>query len=512
MSKVIPKYLALTNFSSSIKDFIINYESHPNYPSLYAVTDSLSLIGIENLAAKVSKEQFFEIPITFLSYLNNELVLVERKEDEVLVSNENSKRVSFTFTDFFQVWNGIILVVEENNTQKVFQNSTTKIFTKYSLLLGCLLVVYFLKNHETFQIFSFLGFILSFIGFIIALFIIDEKYGTNKNQITSKICSFSENASCSKVIKTKSALSKWFDFSDLPIIFFVSAIISQLLIVKSLFTISVLCMMSMPLVFYSIWLQKIEIKKWCILCLTISGILLLLAIIGFYIQRDFSFKILLDFFVINSIVLMVWFIIKHNLSNNVLLISENLDLKKFKRNPEIFKSLLKEVSNYATVDSFNKILIGTKDAPIHLTLILSPSCSHCYTVYKEGLEIVKQFEDKISISILFNVNPYNQQNDYLKVVFIMLFINKTEPSRILEALNDWYIERLSLENWLVKWHINNDFKNEKFDLEHQYNWCQENNFNFTPVKLLNDTIYPIQYKVLDLKYFISEIEDISEID
>lgn len=515
MPKVILKYLTLTNFSSFIKDFIINYESHPDYPSLYAITDSLSLIGIENLAAKVSKEQFFEIPITFLSYLDDELILVERKENEVLVSSEDNKQVSFTFIDFFEVWNGIILVVEENNTQKVFQNNTIRVFTKYSLLLGCLLVVYFLKNQESFQIFTFLGFILSFIGFVIALFIIDEKYRTNENQLTSKICSFSESTSCSKVIKSSSPLiSRWVEFSDLPILFFASALISQLLNGESIFIISLLSILSLPLVAYSIWLQKVKIKKWCILCITVSSILLFLSILGWFNQKDLSFKVTTDFFIIGIIVSVVWFIIKLNISNNANLTKENLDLMKFKRNPFIFKSLLKKVSSYDSINSFNRILIGKKDVPINLTLILSPSCSHCHIAFEESLEIYKQFEDKINISILFNVNPNNKLNNYLNVVFMILMINKKDSNKILEAIRDLHIEKLSLEEWFVKWGnnaTNNDFENEKLDLEQQYNWCQKNNFNFTPVRLVNDTIYPTEYSVSDIKYFISELEEITEL-
>lgn len=513
MTKVILKYLILNNFSKATKNFAINYESHPNYPSLYAITDTLSLLGIENIAAKVLKEQFFELPVSFLSYFNEGLILVEKIENEVYITSEDNKRVSISFENFINDWNGIVLVVESNNIRDEFKNKIK--YLNYLILIVSLLIAYFFKNQGTFYFLSFLGFLLSFVGFLAGIFVVEEKYGVDENQLTLKICSFSESTSCSKVIKSSSPLiSRWVEFSDLPILFFASALISQLLNGESIFIISLLSILSLPLVAYSIWLQKVKIKKWCILCITVSSILLFLSILGWFNQKDLSFKVTTDFFIIGIIVSVVWFIIKLNISNNANLTKENLDLMKFKRNPFIFKSLLKKVSSYDSINSFNRILIGKKDVPINLTLILSPSCSHCHIAFEESLEIYKQFEDKINISILFNVNPNNKLNNYLNVVFMILMINKKDSNKILEAIRDWHIEKLSLEEWFVKWGnnaTNNDFENEKLDLEQQYNWCQKNNFNFTPVRLVNDTIYPTEYSVSDIKYFISELEEITEL-
>ncbi len=511
MQNILQKFLHINNYHRQKKDFEDYFLSHPNYPSLYAVTDTLTLVGIENVAAKVPIEEFFELPNSFLAIYKQELVLIEKTKNEVFVTEENKKRDNVSFDTFFNNWDGIILAIEENENQQVHKASNK--YINYLLLFGMLLIFYFLNNSQNFNLITILGFLLSFTGFLIGILIVNEKYGTHVDPLISKVCSFSENTSCTSVIKFSGTLiTKWIDFTDLPIVFFASALLSQLLDMESLFVVSAISILSLPLVTYSIWLQKSKIKKWCVLCLAISSVLLLLSLIPLIIATVYSIKAIADFFVIGSIVLTVWLFIKSYLSSNANLTKENFNLKKFKRTLAVLNSLLKPVFNYEAIHSFNRILIGETYAPINITLLLSPSCSHCHSAYKEATELYKNFKNKINVTILINVNPNNQQNNYLDVIFTMLYINKNTPNKILEALNDWHIARMSQEKWLVKWNNSiDDFENEKNDLYEQYNWCQENNFNFTPVRLLNDNIYPTEYAVDDIKYFISELEEAKEI-
>jgi uncharacterized membrane protein len=511
MQNILKKFLQINNYHRLGRDFEDYFLSHPNYPSLYAVTDTLTLLGVENIAAKIPKEIFFDLPISFLAIYKEELVLVEKTENEVYVTKESDKRERISFDSFFNNWDGIVLAIGENENQETYKVSNK--YLKYFLLSGTLLIFYFLNSNQNFNLIATLGFSLSFMGFLMGILIVNEKYGTDVDPLVSKFCSFSENTSCTSVIKSSSTLiTKWVDFSDLPIVFFASALVSQLLSEQSVFVVSAMSIVSLPLVAYSIWLQKSKIKKWCVLCLAISSMLLLLSLIQVVTVSVYSVKAIADFFVIGSIVITVWSFIKPYLSSTATLTKENFNLKKFKRTPTIFKALLKPVANYDAINSFNKILVGEIYTPINVTLLLSPSCSHCHTAYKEATELYKNFQNKISINILFNVNPNNQQNNYLDVIFTMLYINKNSPNKILEALNDWHITKMTLENWLAKWNNSgNDFQNEKYDLYEQYNWCQMNNFNFTPVRLLNDNTYPTEYSVDDIKYFISEWEEIKEI-
>ena len=53
MINIVKKYLSKNNYSHLKNDFEGYFLSHPNYPSLFAITDSLEMLAIENVALKI---------------------------------------------------------------------------------------------------------------------------------------------------------------------------------------------------------------------------------------------------------------------------------------------------------------------------------------------------------------------------------------------------------------------------------------------------------------------------
>lgn len=78
MLKLIQKFLQINRYSEVKNEFKDLFLSHPNYPSLFAITDSFDLLSIENAAIRVPKEQIVDLPSNFLAYFKDELILVEK--------------------------------------------------------------------------------------------------------------------------------------------------------------------------------------------------------------------------------------------------------------------------------------------------------------------------------------------------------------------------------------------------------------------------------------------------
>ena len=102
MQSLIKTYLTHNNYISKINEFEDVFLSHPNYPSLLAVTDGLTTANIENIAAKVPFKHFSELPITFIAELGSnddkEFYFVEKnhvvkiaKRINILYSTNNQK-------------------------------------------------------------------------------------------------------------------------------------------------------------------------------------------------------------------------------------------------------------------------------------------------------------------------------------------------------------------------------------------------------------------------------------
>ena len=329
MTKLIKRYLDLNNYSNSKNDFEEAFLSHPNYPSIFAITDTLNLLNIDNLAVKVPKEQLIELPDLFMAVFNDNLVLVHKTILTVIIENDKKKE-TISFNDFLNGWNEIIVFIEPNTT--VFSNTkinNNKLFLQVLPILFLISLSLF-NNHYSFS--NFILLFLSLSGLILSIFIVQEKLGI-KNEIVSKICNINPKSSCEDVIKsTKSQLNKWLGFSDLPLLFFSVNVLSILILPQqSSFFVGYLSLLAMPFLLYSVWIQKFQIKKWCILCLLVAAVIFVQGLIFLttnFKLSNFNFTLLSKYLFYTVLVTSIWFFIKPILEAKIKIELEIDGLKK----------------------------------------------------------------------------------------------------------------------------------------------------------------------------------------
>ena len=506
MISIVKKFLQINHYKEQQHSFETLFLSHPNYPSLYAVTDTLDMLQVENVAAQVPKEQFSALPDSFLAVVSNDIVLVRRLAQEVSIETEKEGKKKLSFDAFLTQWSGVVLAIEPND---VPQKERLPLLNATYVGLAVLLLALLGLTIREFTLPSLLTFLFSSAGFFLSVVIIDEKINKREGVI-SKICSFNEHTSCDSVIQSESSqFTKWLDFSDLPILFFGTSMLLLQLAPTSYTIVNFLSVLSLPIVGYSIWLQKAKLGKWCVLCLGVSLLLVLQSLLFVGFTKDFLFNYLV-LVQASAIVFSVWFFIKPILYRKVALEKENITLLKFKRNFSIFSSLQKPVLEVGVLHSIPTIILGNKEASVRIDLILSPSCGHCHTAFSQAIDLLQQFSDKLQVCIYYNLNTDNLDNPYLIVAKTILQLHKEQPQMAEAALMDWHIHGMSLKDWKVKWTVGMiDFEVEE-NLRSEYTWCVKNDFNYTPVKLVNGLIYPDQYELQELKYFISELSEKEE--
>lgn len=509
MMSLVQKYLEINQFSNLKTDFEDLFLSHPNYPSVFAITDSLDALSIENVAIKVPKEQLLELPDSFLAIFNEDLVLVSKTSASISIETKAGEKQNVSFNEFLTDWTGIIIAIESNEntvTEKLKVNSK---WLKYSLPVLALIIVSTI--YSTYSLNDFVLLLLSVVGLLISVFIVQEKLGL-KNQIASKFCNMSANTSCDSVIKShKGEINKWISFSDLPLVFFSVNVLSIALQPNdSSNVIGFLSLLSLPIIAYSIWVQKFQLKKWCLLCLIISFLIVFQGIVWVIMEPPFLTIEFPDFFwYLSSLIIVasIWLGIKPVFENKIKAENTVNELKKFKRNFEVFNFLSKKISVVKGFNQLEGLQFGSNYADIKLTIIISPSCGHCHTVFQEALELVSKFPEKVFLNVLFNINPENDNNPYKVVVERILTINKNNREKAAEAISDWHIKKMELEAWKEKWLVDTIDMNVNHQIYRQYTWCLENEFNYTPVRIVNDRLFPAEYEVNELKYFLNDFSD-----
>lgn len=513
MLKLVQKFLQINRYSEIKNEFKDLFLSHPNYPSLFAITDSLDLLSVENAAVRVSKEQIVDLPSNFLAYFKEELILVEKAKNFVRINTIKKGSFKMSYEKFLLDWNGVIVAIEPNN---VIARENLKVeFSWLKYFLPLLLLVGLSVFYNVYNLFSLVFLTTSVLGFIVSVFIVQEKLGF-KSSIISKFCNLSTHSSCSSVINFKEGNNnKWISFSDLPLIFFGSSLIAILVQpLESAIFIGFLSLLAIPIIVSSIWIQKFEIQKWCVMCLAVSALIFIQSVIWFssdLFTLSFSFNEVFPFLFSVALLIPIWSGLKAMIKS--ILGSENSlkEMKKFKRNYSLLNFLSQKVPYTNGFEELRGLTFGNRNAIVKLSIIISPSCEHCHKTFQEAFDLVLRFPDKIFLNILFNINPENSENPYKSVVERLLTINRVTPGKTVEAISDWHIKKIGLKKWLKKWNVDSVSMMITQEIQKQYEWCSKNNFNYTPVKIVNERVFPNEYKLSELKYFLNDFVEEIEI-
>ena len=156
------------------------------------------------------------------------------------------------------------------------------------------------------------------------------------------------------------------------------------------------------------------------------------------------------------------------------------------------------------------IKFGNANAKLKLTLFLSPSCTHCDAAFEDAYNLYLKQSSKVEVRVLFNINPNNADNPYLTVVQNLLNINIKNNNKVLEAIIDWHIHKMELSKWLTKWATEEISSRVGNQILSQYNWCKNNDFNYSPVKIVNSKILSDQYNISELHYFLNDFLDTNQ--
>ncbi|MDM1551671.1 vitamin K epoxide reductase family protein [Empedobacter falsenii] len=500
------KFLKENNYPITYDTFSKNINSHPDYPSLLAYSETFNFLGVENLAAQVPKEEYDNIPDTFIALIkeddSNKFVYVKKvSKDEVIIHFNKSKK-KLSLNNFFNIWDGIVLAIDPN--EKEVTNNDSKITTiKKSiyiilLFLFCLFVLF-----SELKTWTYINIFLSIIGFTLAVFSTREELGFEDDQI-QKICNSSENSSCNEVIKSKGGkIFSIFSLSDLAIAYFSTNFILNILTPNFYLSLSslFLSIISLFIIGYSIYYQKFVIKRWCILCLGIVLVLLLQSLISILsYDKNYLYIPLISFSLFFLGLLTVWSSLKPFVLKSLQLNKTEIELLKIKRNKRIFDSLL---TSSKTIENFNNLEAMKASSNSNLIGILSPSCGFCKKTFSEYKELNN---NNISCNIIFNVNPDNKNNTYLKICyFIINEYNLKGYNHMIMLLDDWYKSSFEIDLWLKKQNYHSSLLDNKKvynQLKNMFDWCQLNNINYTPATIYHNKIYPADLEVIDLKFFI----------
>lgn len=509
MYKILHKALRLSNhLHVSNADLRLQLQSHPDFPNVKAITDTLDYFGIENLAATVPKEYFDKLPKFFLALLTKEhdpgYALVTKTKNRLILDFENNKREILSRQIFEAKWSGTIVAVEE------VRESKQQIKMEHVSLPIILTLLLASSIYSGFDLLTITLTLLSGVGLFLSYLIIKEELGLHSQAVASVCSSFSATNCVATINSDSSKLSNYFSLADASLIFFMALTILNVIIKLDYATYLILLFASLPFLLYSLYLQGFVLKQWCVLCLGVTLLIvvqltLILALASGVIVLNIP--LLLKSGLLCALVSVGWVNVKPLIKSHLQLPLAQQDFLKFKRNNKVFDSLLrqKEVEMESEVEG-KLISFGAQHATTKVTFITNPFCGYCVESYKVYKELIKLHGDEVKLNMLFNVSTSDKGNKAYQIGIKLIELYHTlEKELALKALDDWFTGR-DVEHWQKQYGITvTDLEKYEQLLQAQKNVCVSNKINYTPATIINKYLYPVEYKIADLPVLIDQL-------
>lgn len=490
--------------------------THPDYPALTSLIDFLDSGRMEYKAVIVDASYIYELNYPLLAHIKE-----PGQEYLYLINNTTVWDEKKEITQF---WSGITVYPEKNTQWKNNQNDDYQLNSLknriYSFIL--LSIIFALFSASIFHnpnILNNLFGLFSLLGLIISIFLLGTELGF-ESQIVKQFCGTVSNGGCEKVLKSNYAKGvAGVTLADASLLYFVTQFILYLLcawLPDFLNSLILLAFSGFFIAVWSIYIQTVELKQYCALCLCIVALLILQGVFSIFIFKqaiifDLNYNIYIGliffislFSVFALILLPIKNLLKTNYSNKIKL----TELKKWKLDVDLFISQLKLQQNVDTTIWENDLLLGNHSAPLLITVACNLYCRPCAKVHAQldNLLILHANKLKVQVRLLFDFNNQNDNRTVASKAILQKIVENNENNDLQEILTDWFVW-MDFNKWKNKWN-----PDEKIDvgnslLKHK-TWIEESDIAYTPTLFLNGKKLPGRYSLEDIEMLLPQLTSI----
>lgn len=506
--EVLDLFLRKNKYYFNKRELQLQLEAHPNYPSVRSFTDILDFYRVEHIAATVPEESFDQLPNSWLAVVSpkgfRQIALVERQVDQVkLASGEG--HIELSKTDFLKQWEGIVLAVEPNeNSNPGWQSSSLMSILSALLLLSLGAVLWFQGagwHHILYTSLAALGLYLS-------ILVLKAELGF-QSTISEKWCRINAATDCTEVITSKgSKLPMNISLGDMALIFFVLTICTTVFLATPAVVFFPLALASLPVILYTVLYQWKEVKKWCTLCLGISGVLLAQFLVLYLADRSVQVPPATYMSVVSLLLLLSigWRYTKSLVQEHQSFKEEALAYSSFKKEADSFRPLLQAQRQFelSNMDHGSALIMGNPNAKFKLYAVTNPSCTYCRPTFLGYQKLLERYGDRMTLVLRFNVSLEDSSSPTLHIAAHTVAIYKNlGPAKALKALAEWFQEQ-DFEAWQSNY--NQPLETGAINILQQHrDWCNQQELIFTPVSILNEHLLPLHYNMEDVYYLLEDL-------
>lgn len=491
------------------KEFLKHLYTNENDASLLAVTETMSYFGIETLCVRTNIEFIRENKVPVLVHLTSDtgsgfvLLFDFLSGDRVKFRNEKLKVQTASLEELLASWDGVALFVV--SAKRNYRRSWQSILGKG--LAMCLGLLFLGALYQSFVVFPlyFLFFCLKIGGLFVTFLLIRHALGKT-SAIEQKICTFHRHVNCDAVLSSGAAqIGEIASMSDIGFVYFTSGImvlLIGLLTAQKESYLDALCLLSYGAFFYtlfSLFYQRMVVRKWCPLCLGVVVVIWAECAVG-YTHAIFSFPPLETI----GVVLFVFTLVSLVWKTVYALVQEKNRLEKveyahlkLKKDSTVFASLAEPVFISGIPSDFTHPLIcGYRDAEKLLTVVLSFSCYPCRNLFDK---MKAQLESEGNRLLCRFVLLAKSKNDNAEIELLTVIYREKGEEAFLTALS----HNFDKQGW-------GESETEEVPIsqpggiaeEHRI-WIKQRSISYTPAILAGNKKIPLWYDWDEIVYFFN---------
>jgi len=266
---------------------------------------------------------------------------------------------------------------------------------------------------------------------------------------------------------------------------------------------------ALPYTVFSVVYQWRVAKQWCVLCLAVQAILLLLFVNNILTLHWTGFPVvsilqpdLILFAACFAVPIISWLLIKPLLLKTQDAKRQKRQLLRLKYDSHIFEALLARQKQITEEPFGLGITIGNPNASNIIIKVCNPYCGPCAKAHPD-IEKLVQENSNIKAQIIFTATAAETDRRSKPVKHLMAIAAKEDTALTHKALDDWYLaEKKDYEAFAAKYPMNGELKLQDEKLKAMDSWCQEEAIAFTPTFFINGKQLPNMYNIKDLTYFL----------
>ncbi len=498
--------------------------SHPDYPSLLSITDSLGRWHLQSMGLKADPDKLDQLPVPFVAYFKmgggQFLTVKEVTEEQVITLNNKGEEQTYTKEDFLKQWDGVSLLAKageesgETNYREVIRKER---WAALRLPLAFLFLGFagigrwvVAAGGHTANLGYFTALLAGhLLGVLVTGLLLWYEYDEH-NPLLQAVCSAGKKTNCQAILGSKAAIVVGnITWSNIGFLYFTGGYLYMLITgITLLYPVFILSLLALPYIVFSVYYQAWVARQWCLFCLSVQAVLLLEALSALLIPQapislfpHFPIQFFIVLFISFILPAFAWLFTKTYLYQAKKGTEYRYQLARFKNNGEVFGAMLHHQPAMTSDPGDLGIRIGNPEAPNMLTKVCNPYCGPCAKAHPKIEELISENPDW-QVQIIFTATGEDEDRRTAPAAHMLAVAAQKDESQTRKALDDWYnAEEKDYERFAAKYPMNGELDLQKETLKAMDTWCKEVGITHTPTFFVNGYRLPDAYRdIAELKY------------